>query len=136
MSRHSHRTILMAGAMLAVIGSTAVASSSLSAGFRAGTQSDSVSGCLQKGSAPNTYTIVGKDGKSQTVMSDKVSLAGHVGHMVTLTGNSMTASAGSMGGMKDSSMSKMGDSSKMGGMGMDKGGMQVTQLSMIAPSCK
>lgn len=135
MSRHSHRALVMAGALLAVIGSTAAASSRATLPALR-TAADSVTGCLQKGSTPGTFTLVGKDGKSTDVTSQKVALAGHVGHMVTLTGNTMTSSAGSMGGMKDSAMSKMGDSSKMGGASMNKGGMDVTQLSMVSASCK
>ena len=48
---------------------------------------DSATGCLQKGDKPDTFKLVGKDGKSWDVWSKKVSLAGHVGHTVTLTGD-------------------------------------------------
>ncbi len=95
---------------------------------------DSVTGCLQKGDKPDTYKLVSKDGKSWDVWSKKVSLAGHVGHTVTLTGD---VTKGGMSGMKDTSMSKMGmsDTSKMSRMSMSSGSMDVTAMSMVSPSC-
>ena len=94
----------------------------------------SVTGCLQKGDKPDMYKLVGKDGKTWDVMSDKISLAGHVGHTVTLTGVMMH---GDMSGMKDTSMSKMrmGDSSKMSGMSMSSGAMNVTAMTMVSATC-
>jgi hypothetical protein len=95
---------------------------------------DSATGCLQKGDKPDTYKLVSKDGKSWDVWSKKVSLAGHVGHTVTLTGD---VTKGGMAGMKDTSMSKsgMGDSSKMSGMSMSSGSMNVTAMSMVSATC-
>ena len=46
---------------------------------------DTVTGCLSKGKDPDTYAIA-SGGKSWTVTSKSVKLAGHVGHTVTLTG--------------------------------------------------
>ena len=94
---------------------------------------DSATGCLQKGDKPDTFKLVAKDGKSWDVWSKKVSLAGHVGHTVTLTGDVTKSDA-----MKDTSMSKMGmgDSSKMSGMsGMSSGVMNVTSMAMVSPTC-
>jgi hypothetical protein len=95
---------------------------------------DSATGCLQKGDKPDTYKLVSKDGKSWDVWSKKVSLAGHVGHTVTLTGD---VTKGGMAGMKDTSMSKMGmgDSSKMSGMSMSSGSMNVSAMSMVSATC-
>src|SRR5450432_1023904 len=95
---------------------------------------DSATGCLQKGDKPDTYKLVAKDGKSWDVWSKKVSLAGHVGHTVTLTGD---VTKGGMAGMKDTSMSKMGmgDSSKMSGMSMSSGSMNVSAMSMVSATC-
>ena len=95
---------------------------------------DSATGCLQKGDKPDTYKLVSKDGKSWDVWSKKISLAGHVGHTVTLTGD---VTKGGMSGMKDTSMSKMGmsDTSKMSGMSMSSGSMDVTAMSMVSASC-
>jgi hypothetical protein len=97
-------------------------------------RADSATGCLQKGDKPDTYKLVSKDGKSWDVWSKKVSLAGHVGHTVTLTGD---VTKGGMSGMKDTSMSKMsvGDSSKMSGMSMSSGSMNVSAMSMVSATC-
>jgi hypothetical protein len=95
---------------------------------------DTATGCLQKGDKPDTYKLVGKDGKTWDVTSKKVSLAGHVGHTVTLTGD---VAKSDMSGMKDSSMSKSGmsDSSKTSGMSMSSGTMNVTSMTMVSPTC-
>jgi hypothetical protein len=93
---------------------------------------DSATGCLQKGDKPDTYKLVGKDGKSWDVWSKKVSLAGHVGHTVTLTGDVTKSDA-----MKDTSMSKMGmgDSSKKSSMSMSSGVMNVSSMTMVSATC-
>jgi hypothetical protein len=93
---------------------------------------DSVTGCLKKGDKPNTYSVTTQDGKTVWVASQSISLAGHVGHTVTLTGNTQTES---MGAIADSSkMSGMSDSSKMGNMSHSV--MEVSKLSMVSTSCK
>ena len=91
---------------------------------------DSATGCLQKGDKPNTFKLVTKDGKSWNVTSSKLSLAGHVGHTVTLSGDSMK---GQMSNMKDTSMSNMktGDSS-MSGMGSSSGTLNATSMKMVS----
>jgi hypothetical protein len=124
-------TLLFAGALSA----TAAVRGSATPSLRAGAAADSATGCLQKGDKPGTFKLVSKDGKSWDVTSSKLSLAGHVGHMVTLTGD-MTK--GDMSNMKmgDSSMSnmKMGDSSKAG-MGMSGGTLNATAMKMVSASC-
>ena len=92
---------------------------------------DSATGCLQKGDKPDTYKLVAKDVKSWDVWSKKVSLAGHVGHTVTLTGDV------TKGAMKDTSMSKMGmgDSSKMSGASASSGSMNVATMTMVSATC-
>ena len=114
-------TLLLAGALPA----SAVTTSR-------GHAADSATGCLQKGDKPDTFKLVGKDGKTWDVWSKKVSLAGHVGHTVTLTGD---VTKGDMSGMKDTSMSKMGDSSKMSGMSMSSGSMNVASMTMVSATC-
>jgi hypothetical protein len=94
---------------------------------------DSATGCLQKGDKPNTFKLVSKDGKSWNVTSTKLSLAGHVGHTVTLSGDTMMDQ---MSQMKDTSMSnmKMGDSTKSG-MGSSSGTMKATSMKMVSATC-
>jgi hypothetical protein len=68
----------------------------------------SVTGCLQKGSTADQFTLAGKDGKSYTVSSKAVKLAGHVGHTVTLAGTPAAS---------------------------DPMTMTVSKLTMVSPSC-
>ena len=99
-------TLAAAAALLAIAPAPAAAHPSLTA------SSDSVTGCLKKGDKPNTFSLTTQDGKIVMVSSSSVSLAGHVGHTVTLTGNTMTENTGAI---SDSSrMSGMNDSMKMG----------------------
>lgn len=119
--------LVAAAAFLAVAPAPAAAHPSLTA------SPDSVTGCLKKGDKPNTFSVTTQDGKTVWVSSATVSLAGHVGHTVTLTGNTMTES---MGAISDSSkMSGMSDSMKMGDTHAAST-MQVTKLAMVSASCK
>jgi hypothetical protein len=121
-------TLVLAGALDA----SAAARGATSSSSRAGA-ADSATGCLQKGDKPGTFKLVSKDGKSWTVTSSKLSLAGHVGHTVTLTGDS---SKGDMSDMKDTSMSKMSTKdSSMSGMGMSGGTLNATTMTMVSATC-
>ncbi|MEP7064852.1 MAG: hypothetical protein ABI889_02350 [Gemmatimonadota bacterium] len=121
--------------MSGALSASAAVRSTASPAARAGAATDSATGCLQKGDKPGTFKLVSKDGKSWDVKSSKLSLAGHVGHTVTLTGDTMK---GSMSDMKmgDSSMSnmKMGDSS-MSGKSMSSGTLNATTMSMVSATC-
>ena len=129
MYRHYRIAFTLAAAL--VLGGALTASAATSPRAHV---AENVTGCLQKGDKPDTYKLVGKDGKSWDVMSKKISLAGHVGHTVTLTGDMMNSG---MSKMKDTSMSKMGmgDSSKMSGMSMSSGSMNVTAMTMVSATC-
>ena len=100
-----------------------------------GSSPESATGCLQKGDKADSFKLVGKDGKTWDVWSKKVSLAGHVGHTVTLTGDVTKSDMSGMSGMKDTSMSKMGDSSKMSGMSSSTGSMNVSSMTMVSATC-
>src|SRR6476660_447818 len=89
--------------LASALSATAAVRTAASRTTHAVTAVDSATGCLQKGDKPGTFKLVTKDGKSFDVTSSKLSLAGHVGHTVTLTGD-MTKSQMSM---KDTSMSNM-----------------------------
>jgi hypothetical protein len=133
---HRFRTAFTLTAALVVtsaLSASAAVRSSASPSLRAGAAVDSATGCLQKGDKPGTFKLVSKDGKSWDVKSTKLSLAGHVGHTVTLTGDTMKSD---MSGMKDTSMSnmKMSDSSKSG-MGMSSGTLNATSMSMVSATC-
>lgn len=133
-----HRIRIVFAAAAALVGASALSASaavhtatSLNPGARA--DADSATGCLQKGDKPGTFKLVAKDGKSWNVTSTKLSLAGHVGHTVTLTGDAMKSP---MSQMKDTSMSnmKMGDSS-MSGMGSAGGSLNATSMKMVSATC-
>jgi hypothetical protein len=133
-----HRIRIAFAVAAALVGASALSASasvrsaaSPNPGARA--DADSATGCLQKGDKPGTFKLVSKDGKSWNVTSSKLSLAGHVGHTVTLTGDAMKSQ---MSQMKDTSMSgmKMGDSS-MSGMGASGGSLNATSMKMVSATC-
>lgn len=127
------RISTLAGALVVAAAFAAFAPASAAAHPRPVASADSVTGCLRKGSTPNTFTVTTKDGKSVAVASESISLGGHVGHTVTLTGQ---MSGGGMAGMGDSSkMAGMGDSMKSG-TGAGGSVMQVTKLAMVSASCE
>ena len=122
-------TLLVASALSA----SAAVRGTVSSDRLARAAADSATGCLQKGDKPNTFKLVSKDGKSWNVTSTKLSLAGHVGHTVTLSGDMMKDQ---MSQMKDTSMSnmKMGDSSTSG-MGASSGTLNATSMKMVSATC-
>jgi hypothetical protein len=132
------RISTVVGALVVAAAFFAAAPAPAAAHSRSGASADadSITGCLRKGDKPNTFTVTGRDGKTVTVMSQSVSLAGHVGHTVTLTGNTMSSSMGSIA--DSSSMHGMGDSMKMKTGGADMSGvtMQVTKLTMVSATCQ
>jgi hypothetical protein len=136
MMYHRFRTALALAAALVITGvlsaSAAVRGSALPSP-RAGAAADSATGCLQKGDKPGSFKLVSKDGKTWDVTSTKIPLAGHVGHTVTLSGDTMKSD---MSNMKDTSMSKMkmSDSSKSG-MGMSSGTLNATSMTMVSATC-
>jgi hypothetical protein len=79
----------------------------------------SVTGCLQKGSSSDSYTITGSDGKSYELKSSSVNLGSHVGHKVTITGNASSAS---------------GSATKSAGAGEST--VDVSNLQMVSTSCQ
>ena len=56
---------------------------------KAGGNSVSVTGCLQKGDEAGEYSITGEDGKRYGLRSKSVDLSKHLGHKVTVTGTKM-----------------------------------------------
>ena len=81
----------------------------------------SLTGCLNKGTAKETFDLKTKDGKTYPLTSSTVQLSQHVGHTVTVTG--APAMAGGHG--KDTMA-----------MSMPAGPVSVTKLSMVSASCK
>jgi hypothetical protein len=139
MNRNHRNALSLAAALVLTAAIATSASARGHIGSRApAAAADSATGCLQKGDKAGTFKLVTKDGKTYDVTSKKVSLAGHVGHTVTLTGDTMTSSGGDVSGMSDTSkMSgmKMNDSSKMSGMGTKNSAMQVNSMTMVSATC-
>src|SRR5580658_8135229 len=89
-----------------------------------GVAADSVTGCLGKGNKKDVYSVTDASGKKHWVTSSTVSLSGHVGHTVTVTGAApMDNKMGS-----DTSMKMSGD--------MNMAPMNVTSMTMVSASCK
>jgi len=113
-------------------------------------QSQTVTGCLAKGSADGSFDITDADGHEHMLSSGKVKLQDHVGHKVTVKGM-----ASGMGMEKDKGMAMTKDTAmamaKDTGMAMAKDtGMamakhddmagesmlEVSSLKMVSASCK
>jgi hypothetical protein len=87
-----------------------------------------VTGCLQKGQETGGYTITGDDGKVWELSSKKVELAEHVGHKVTLTGHAAQAS--------EAQEKEIANSEQQEANGKEHGDLRVTSLKMVSDSCK
>jgi hypothetical protein len=98
-------------------------------------QPTSVTGCLSKGMAKDTFSIQGSDGKSYSLTSTSVKLDQHVGHKVTVTG---TAAGMETGALKDTSAKARMDTSMKKPTGAAAGGgtLNVTNLKMVSTQCK
>lgn len=86
-----------------------------------------VTGCLAKGDEPNEFYLTAEDGKRYEVRSDKVTLADHVGHKVTVKGTaekeSDEAEEREQGRHKEAAEANAGN-------------LQVSDLQMVSTSCK
>jgi hypothetical protein len=93
---------------------------------KSASQTKTVTGCLQKGSQPDQFSIIGEDAKSWDLRSSTVKLADHVGHQVTVTG-SPTREA-------KAEEKKEGQVEKAAGK-EELGELRVTNLKMVSQSC-
>ena len=140
--------ICMTAAMLVAAGTMMAAQDADKAADKMGKmdkKSQSMTGCVQAGSAPGTYTLtnaqpaMGEKAATDTMSAAKadmgsimlsasdVDLAPHVGHKVTVTGSMM-------GKMKHGDMSK-DDKAAAGDMAAAGPSMKVKSLTMVAASC-
>jgi hypothetical protein len=87
-----------------------------------------VTGCLQKGQETGGYTLTGDDGKLWELSSRRVELAEHVGHKVTLTGHAAQVS--------DAKEKEIATSEQQETSGKEHGDLRVTSLKMVSDSCK
>jgi hypothetical protein len=82
----------------------------------------SMTGCLAKGDAPDTYKLTDVEGtgpKSVGIVSSTANLAPHVGHKVTLTGSAVPA--------KDAEMEK--------NVPKAPHYMKISAVKMVSPTC-
>lgn len=89
-------------------------------------ESNSVTGCLQKGIEPGGFFIVGEDG-TMWELAGKVDAA-HVGHKVTVKGQVLHRSA--------VEEAKFADYEKQEAKGKPYADFQVASLKMAGDSCK
>lgn len=87
-------------------------------------QPASLTGCLGKGMATDTFSLKTKDGKTYSLTSSTVQLSQHVGHTVTVTGAPAKAAPG-----KAPSKDTMET-------GMAAGPVNVSKLAMVSETCK
>jgi hypothetical protein len=80
-----------------------------------------VTGCLQKGSNANTFTLIDENGKLWTLRSKTVQLGPHVGHTVTISGTIPQKSK---------------DENKAAGDTSPQNRLRVTNLKMVSDSCQ
>jgi hypothetical protein len=89
-------------------------------------QAKTVTGCIQKGDQPETFSLTGDDGKTWDLRSSTVNLADHVGHQVTVTGTpSREAKAEEK---KEGQVEKAAGKEAIGEL-------RVTDLKMVSQSC-
>ena len=101
----------------------------LLAGFQ---QPASLTGCLEKGTAKDTYTLRSADGKTYTLTSPTVKLSEHDGHKVAVTG---TAGGMESGALKDTSAAPA-PPAKSGEAAMPSAALTVTTLKHLSSTCK
>lgn len=82
------RSVLMVVAPLAIVG---LRPGAIGNAVELKPKPITVTGCLQKGTAENAFILTTKGGKKYGVVSTALALAGHVGHTVTIKGNSHQA---------------------------------------------
>jgi hypothetical protein len=102
----------------------------------------SMTGCLQKGTEANTYTLANSEAKGPKTVeiiseAKGVDLAAHVGHKVTITGTTVSekkaakaeAKAEGKGTSKEAAKTEMKEEA-------GEHHMHVTAVKMVAPSCQ
>ena len=80
-----------------------------------------VTGCLQKGSNANTFTLTDENGKLWDLRSKTVQLGPHVGHTVTISGTIPQKSK---------------NDNKAAGDTSPQNHLRVTDLKMVSESCE
>ncbi len=90
-----------------------------------------VTGCLSQGDSAKEFMLAGSDGSTWEVRSDKVALANHVGHTVTVTG---VVSNAKMHNMKEDTQ-EMAKDSGVTKTNAEHGHLKATDVKMVSDSC-
>ncbi len=104
----------------------------------ASSQSDSkskvrtVTGCLSQGDSTNEFLLTANDGSTWEVRSDKVTLAGHVGHTIAATGVVSHAKAHNLKEDAKQGASDTGATKERA----EHGHMTITDVQMVSDSCQ
>ncbi len=93
-----------------------------------------VTGCLQRGEAANEYTLLAKDGSTWEISSDKVDLAPHVGHTVTISASPSRVHEKAHE-MKEGAKEEMHEHD-MKKSNAEHGHLKVDTLTMVSESCQ
>jgi len=91
----------------------------------------SITGCLSQGSSADQFVLNANDGSTWDIKSDKVALADHLGHTITVKGNVSNAT---MHNMKEEAK----DAAANAGMKKsndEHGSLEATSVKMVSKSC-
>lgn len=93
-----------------------------------------VTGCLQKGTKADTFSITAEDGTTYWLRSKAVKLADHVGHTVTVTGKEGHMKAEESNDKSDMN-NEASHQSTAGSQEAKSAHLYVTDLTMVSDSC-
>ena len=93
-------------------------------------QTQTVTGCLQKGDEAGEFSIKGEDGKTWGLRSTSVKLDQHLGHQVTITGSTTQESAKTEKAEEKKEGQVENASSKA-----EYADLNVTDLKMVSATC-
>jgi hypothetical protein len=122
---------MLLGLFLAAATSVSLAQDTTSSG-KSKTEARTITGCIAQGTTSHSYVLNGNDGSTWDLKSDKVVVADHVGHTVTVKG---TVSHVTMHNTKEEAKDAAAS------VGMKKtndehGDLEVASLRMVSKSCK
>ncbi|HEV3214227.1 MAG TPA: hypothetical protein VGZ27_00810 [Vicinamibacterales bacterium] len=122
---------MIAAISLAFLPAAAVAKQEKKVKTKGASAAHSMTGCLQKGSTPNTYELTNVEGNGpKTVeimaMAAGVNLAPHVGHKVTITGTTIRAKAPTKAEAKEKAETAKESAEHR---------MKVNEVKMLSSSC-
>lgn len=123
--------LLLCGALIVLCASWVLAQDASS---QSGSKSKvrTVTGCLSQGDSTNEFVLTANDGSTWEVRSDKVTLAGHVGHTIAATGVVSHAKAHNLKEDAKQAASDTGATKQRA----EHGHMMITDVKMVSDSCQ